>query len=104
MTSFRANPALQQELERDPHYRAGLRVHAEEIKEMAGHLMKRGDHPHGHLADRFVVVEDHGEIRVTNTDFAAHLAEFGSANNPPYAPLRRAVLAVGLDLREAPKR
>ena len=31
-----------------------------------------------------------------STDFAAHLVEFGSVNNPPYRTLTRAAEAVGL--------
>lgn len=37
-----------------------------------------------------------------SSDFAAHLIEFGSVNNPPHAPLRGAVRALGLRLEEAP--
>lgn len=40
--------------------------------------------------------------RVMATDPFGHLVEWGSANNPPYAPLRRGVLAAGLRLDEAP--
>lgn len=40
---------------------------------------------------------------VATTDFAGHMVEWGSANNPPYAVLRRATRAAGLTLREAPK-
>lgn len=32
-----------------------------------------------------------------------HLVEFGSVNNPSYGPLRRAVVAAGLRLENAPK-
>jgi len=35
---------------------------------------------------------------VVSTDPFGHLVEFGSVNNPPYAPLRRGVLATGLRL------
>lgn len=40
--------------------------------------------------------------RVLTLDPFGHLVEWGSANNHPYAPLRRAVLAAGLRLDEAP--
>lgn len=29
-----------------------------------------------------------------------HIVEFGSVNNPPYAPLRRGALAIGVDFRD----
>lgn len=40
---------------------------------------------------------------VVNSDYAAHLIEFGSQNNPAHAPLRRAVRAVGLRFKAASK-
>lgn len=36
-------------------------------------------------------------------DFAGHLAEWGSVNNPAYAPLRRGAERVGLRTKLAPK-
>lgn len=41
--------------------------------------------------------------RLRNTDPFAHLIEWGSANNPAYAPIRKAVRALGLKFKEAPK-
>lgn len=38
---------------------------------------------------------------VVSTDSFAHLVEWGSANNPAYAPIRRGVLAAGLRLDES---
>lgn len=39
------------------------------------------------------------EQTVDSDDFAAHLIEFGSVNNPPYAPFRKAASSLGLRLR-----
>lgn len=39
------------------------------------------------------------EVTVHSTDFAAHIVEFGSINNPPYAPFRKAARSLGLKLR-----
>jgi hypothetical protein len=36
-----------------------------------------------------------------STDFAAHIVEVGSVNNPPYRPLHRAAQALGLRVGEA---
>lgn len=57
--------------------------------EFAGSIVKTGVEPIG------------GDIGITvySTDWAAHLVEFGSANNPAYAPFRRAASALGLKLR-----
>lgn len=41
--------------------------------------------------------------RLMNTDPFAHLVEFGSANNPVYAPMRKAVRALRLRFKENPK-
>ena len=43
------------------------------------------------------------ENRIETTDSFGHLIEFGSANNPPYAPLRTGVRAAGLRLDESQK-
>lgn len=39
--------------------------------------------------------------RVVSEDPFWHLVEFGSQNNPPYAPLRRGVRAAGVRLDES---
>lgn len=43
---------------------------------------------------------DGDEVALVNTDYGAHLAEWGSINNPPFAPLRRGIRAAGLRLEE----
>jgi hypothetical protein len=42
--------------------------------------------------------------RVFSTDIAAHLIEFGSINNPAYAPLRLGVESTGLRVTDRGKR
>lgn len=39
------------------------------------------------------------ELTVFSTDWAAHIVEFGSMNNPAYSPFRRAASSLGLMLR-----
>ncbi len=34
--------------------------------------------------------------KITTSDAIWHIIEFGSVNNPPYAPIRRGVIAAGL--------
>lgn len=43
------------------------------------------------------------EATAYTTDIAGHLAEWGSVNNPAYAPLRRGAEAAGFRTRPAPK-
>lgn len=49
----------------------------------------------------YEVTEVDGKILVINTDPFFHLTEWGSVNNPPYAPLRRGVQTAGLRLSES---
>ncbi|MES2867616.1 MAG: hypothetical protein V4703_12810 [Actinomycetota bacterium] len=46
----------------------------------------------GHYARRVVQLDNRVELR----DIAWHIVEWGSVNSPAYAPVRRAVRAVGL--------
>lgn len=100
--SFRAVPKakLASEIGRQPEFKANLREHAERVKDAAARETPIGathDTIHGYR-----ITELPTAWRVGNTDFFFHLTEFGSANNPPYAPLRRGVLAAGLRLNESP--
>lgn len=95
---FILNKDFGSELMEDEDFRAGLgNVQGQEIKRRASQLSPRNT---GRTARSFVVVDEDGEIRVGNTDPFFHLTEWGSVNNPPYAPLRRAVTAAGLRLDE----
>lgn len=96
---FIPNPEMIEELMAEEGFRHQLgRVQGEAIKERASQLSPRGT---GRTARSFVVVDEDGEIRVGNTDPFFHLTEWGSVNNPPYAPLRRGVTAAGLRLTES---
>lgn len=105
---FVPNEDFVSELVADPEYRAGMRAKAEEIRDAAASKMPRGeDARFGHLADKFVAGEDEQGAWVGNSETEQtrnpditifHLAEFGSAKNPAYAPLRRAAIEAGLDL------
>ena len=77
---------------------------AERIRDEAERAMPRGTDPRrGHMADRMKVEQDPTGTRVRLDDPFGFLAEFGSAKNPAYAPLRRAVKAAGYRLEENPK-
>ena len=108
MALFKPNRKFISELVQDPEYRRNMLDRAEAIRDTAGSLMPRGaDERLGHFADTFVAGEDDFGAWVGNSDATPtknpeitvyHLAEFGSVNNPPYAPLRRAAVQHGLDL------
>ena len=49
---------------------------------------------HGWFKGAFHVRRFRGGWRVYNRDAFAHLVEYGSVNNPVYAPMRRALLAM----------
>lgn len=87
-------PACQQAL--DETVRA-LQDKAEQLSPVG--KGKRG----GYFARRFSWRRYPRSRRLRNTDPFAHLVEFGSANNPIYAPLRRAARALGLPFKETPK-
>ena len=48
-----------------------------------------------------IVVEKQApDVFIVNTDLGGHLDEWGSKNNPSYAPLRNGVRNAGFDLTE----
>lgn len=90
---FRPNPRLAEQLKATPEYQAAMAATAQRV---AGMARDSAPHQTGRYAGS-VTTQDNV---VGSTDPFAHLVEFGSANNPPYAPLRRAVRAAGLRLDE----
>jgi len=101
MASFRPNRQARAQLARQPEHKAMLREQAERVKDSAERESPIGET--GDYIDRFDIVELPTRMRVSNDDFAWHLTEFGSVNNPAYAPLRRGVRRAGLRLEEDPK-
>lgn len=94
---FRPNPKFIAELEVQDETKEALVDAAEDVaKRVRSHeiMRRKGSQP--------IEVDDSGEHpRVVNTDHGGHLDEFGSAKNPPYAPLRTGVRAAGLRLDES---
>jgi hypothetical protein len=97
---FKPNPALVPELEAGAAFQALLEGKAGEVR--SGAEAAAPVHT-GHYKDRFYQSKLARGYRVGNTDFAAHIVEWGSVNNPPYAPLRRGVQAAGLHLHDPGK-
>lgn len=93
--SFRANPVYEAQMA--PRTRAELAHAAERSKEQARGLANR-IMPRNRGDEIEVQVEGDG-VYLVNTSYGSHIDEFGSRNNPPYAPLRRGVVAAGYQLR-----
>lgn len=97
---FIPNPGFLDELREELSFKGRMRLAAEAVKanaqQRAHRIMPRNP-------EAIEVQEDDEELRVANTDHGGHLEEWGSANNPPYAPLRTGARAAGLRLEEDPK-
>lgn len=96
---FIPNPNFLNELLEQPDYTAALKKAAEPAasaaESFAHHAMPRKGRK------RVEVAEVDGKVYISNSNYGAHLEEFGSVNNPPYAPLRRGATAAGLTLKES---
>jgi len=97
---YRPNPRFEAELARQPEFKAFMQGAAEESLAKARAAAPVGT---GAYRDSLRVVSDEDGWRLESTDIAAHLIEWGSANNPPWAPLRRGVMAAGMWLMEEPR-
>jgi hypothetical protein len=95
MTSFVHNPAFAAELAASPTMQTALSAAAVVI---AGEIRRAAPIGQGPDAGHYKrSIRSKGPV-VYSTDPFAHLVEWGSVNNPAYAPLRRGVLAAGLRL------
>lgn len=101
MTRYVPNPFRAVDVEKQGVALALTKEKASDVRREAEGIAP--DHT-GYYKERFTMVRAGARgYRVGNRDFAAHLVEWGSVNNEPYAPLRRGVAAAGLRLHEAPK-
>lgn len=96
---FKPNLHAQAELEADPQYRQLRREKARDVARMARAVAPDGG-PHRGYKETVRTGENGGTIAVVSHDPFAHLVEFGSMNNPAYAPLRLGVRAADLDYRD----
>lgn len=55
------------------------------------------------ISKRFPAGPTRFHVYVRSNDFAGHLVEWGSVNNPAYRPITRAALASGLRFEGTPK-
>jgi hypothetical protein len=101
---FIPNKDFIKELEVEPEQVKALENAAEAVAEEANKLRKNIMREEGAVLVRNDSNRFQADVYIVNVDPGGHLDEWGSVNNPAYAPLRRAVSAVGLDFQEDPKR
>lgn len=95
---FIPNPDFLAELREDGDLTEALASRAEAAAAKANALGHRVRPSGGKAVE---IVSEGENVRMLNTDYGGHIAEFGSKNNPPYAPLRRGVRATpGLRLED----
>ena len=95
MNRFTPNPLRHEQLKRDPFFRHGVALLAREVE---GHAKANATGFKRSVQYLASIYSDQDEERtvVGSTDFAAVVIEFGSRNNPAYAPMRRTVMQAGL--------
>lgn len=91
---FKRNPRFERELQKDPAIRDKLRDPAKVALSAA-----QSATPARMNSGWYVEDTDTG-VRIGTTNPFFHLIEWGSVNNSPRAPLRRAVRAAGARLEE----
>ena len=96
---IRPNPLFEQEVNNDPEVRAKLYAAAGEGVQ-AVRLASGGFRNTGHFMRSLSVQWRNGKPAVHSTDSFAHLIEYGSSKNPPYAPFRRGLRAAGFRVEE----
>jgi len=69
-------------------------VAADEANKLRHRIMPRK------RSNAIVVEKQAPDVFIVNTDLGGHLDEWGSKNNPAYAPLRTGVRNAGFDLTE----
>ena len=102
--AFKKNPNFAEEMKGQHDHREALRAAAEEVAARASGFAAQAHAPWmKRQAETIEVMTDAEGVYVINTDYAGHLLEWGSKNNPPHAILRRAVQASGLNFKEKSK-
>ena len=103
--AFVPNRRFLEEVLESGDFQAGLTSFAEEVAALAEVNARAVGAPWMPRAGESKVVKvvaRNDGVFVVNTDHAGHLQEWGSKNNPPHAPLRRAAMASGLRVGEDP--
>ncbi len=95
MGRFKPNPRFEEELRREPGVRALLKSAAEQT------VARASGEAHRKFSSGFYVDDDGETVTAGTTNPFFHLEEWGSANNPPRATLRKAARATGARLEES---
>lgn len=99
--TFVANPAFSAEMKQDKEFQVGLGLESEPTRELAQHY---AHHIYPVKGARIIeITHDEDDVYIVNTSHGGHIDEWGSVDQPPNAPLRRACDATGLRLVESPK-
>lgn len=98
MAIFFPNKRLAEDLKKEPDYQAAIHGAAAQLAESVRQATPEG--ATGAAREGIEVAQLGEDTVVAQTDFAGHLIEWGSRNNPPYAPLRRGAQAAGFRLVE----
>ncbi len=96
------DPRMVDELMADEKIRDGLADELEDARALAESYAK-SIMPRKGVSRQVEVVSDTEGVYLTNLHHGAHLDEWGSKNNSPNAPLRRAADGAGLRFEESPK-
>lgn len=100
LPNFIPDPTFEGQLRQQAEYLDGMREVAAPALEA---IRDAAPEQSGDYTDSLAIVVEGDGVNLASTDPAGNLVEWGSANNPPYAPIRRGVRAAGLRLDEQPK-
>lgn len=96
-TRFEANPELLDELASEPGVARAMLEVAENLSQTIADMTPERT---GAARAKISAIAEGRTVRVLTEDRAGHLIEWGSANNPAYAPFRRGVERSGLRWRQ----
>jgi hypothetical protein len=97
---FIPDPMFERQIRKEAEYLDGMRTIAEPALSLIEELAPEQS---GDYRDTLEVVVEGDGVNLASTDPAGNIIEWGSANNPPFAPIRRGVRAAGLRLDEESK-
>lgn len=96
LNRYKPNHFFVEEVQLQPQHQKGMR----QITKLVAEVIRRvAPHKTGYYERR---VKARGML-IRAEDVFWHLVEYGSVNNPAYAPLRRGIRAAGLKLKALPK-
>jgi len=101
--AFLPNPTFLKQLQVEPETVQALEEAAEVVAAEANELRHRFMREEGAVLVRSESSRVHADVYIVNTDPGGHMDEWGSKNNPAYAPLRTAVSNSGLEFQATPK-